>query len=83
MEKENSIKIVEKFNKENRYRDCGRINNAIDNVIEKAKSSDIWKHLYRQLEKDFEDYKKGKDKFNAIKSKNRKRRSNGWRYGEK
>ena len=60
-EKEDSIKIVERFNQENRYRDCGRINNAIDNVIEKAKSSDIWKHLYRQLEKDFEDYKKGKD----------------------
>lgn len=28
-------------------------------------------------------YNKGKDKFNAIKSKNRKKRSTGWRYGEK
>lgn len=27
------IKIVAKFNKENRFRDCGKLNNAIDNLI--------------------------------------------------
>ena len=60
-EKENSIKIVEKFNQENRYRDCGKINNAIDDVIQKAKSAELWKTMYENLLKDFENYKLGKD----------------------
>lgn len=60
-EKEDSIKIVEKFNQENRYKDCGRINNAIDDVIKKAKSAILWKTMYENLSKDFDDYKQGKD----------------------
>ncbi len=34
-----SIEIVKKFNKENRYRDCGRVNNAIDALIFVAENS--------------------------------------------
>ena len=34
-----SIEIVKKFNKENRYRDCGRVNNAIDTLIYVAENS--------------------------------------------
>lgn len=33
-----ALEIVEKFNKENRYRDGGAINNAIDKLIEIAKT---------------------------------------------
>ena len=36
MNNKESIEIVKKFNQENRYRDCGKINNAIDKVIELA-----------------------------------------------
>lgn len=60
-EKEDSIKIVQKFNQENRYKDFGRINNAIDDVIKKAKSAILWKAMYENLSKDFDDYKKDKD----------------------
>lgn len=35
-EEKEAIEIVKQFNKENRYRDCGRTNNAIDKVIEMA-----------------------------------------------
>lgn len=38
-DKEKAIEIVKKFNKENRYRDCGRINNAIDTLIYIAENS--------------------------------------------
>lgn len=38
-DKEKAIEIVKKFNKENRYRDCGRINNAIDMLIYVAENS--------------------------------------------
>lgn len=30
---EEDIEIVEKFNKENRFRDCGKINNAIEHIL--------------------------------------------------
>lgn len=30
---EEDIKIVKEFNEKNRFRDCGRINNAIDNLL--------------------------------------------------
>ena len=33
MELEEAIKTVRKFNQENRYRDCGKINNSIDMVL--------------------------------------------------
>ena len=33
MDIEEDIKIVKEFNKNNRFRDCGRINNAIDNLL--------------------------------------------------
>ena len=31
---EEDIKIVKEFNEKNRFRDCGRLNNAIDNILE-------------------------------------------------
>ncbi|MCI9245544.1 MAG: hypothetical protein HFJ30_00075 [Clostridia bacterium] len=34
MELEEAIKNVRKFNQENRYRDCGKINNSIDMVLQ-------------------------------------------------
>lgn len=37
-EKKKAIEIVKKFNMQNRYRDGGKINNAIDTVIEMAES---------------------------------------------
>ena len=61
MSKADEIKIVEEFNKENRFRDCGRINNAIDIVIKKAKSADLWEHMYKNLLDDFNNYKNNKD----------------------
>lgn len=33
MDIEEDIKIVKEFNQRNRFRDCGRINNAIDNLL--------------------------------------------------
>lgn len=39
MEEKEAIEIVEQFNKENRYRDGGKLNNAIDKVIEMAEKS--------------------------------------------
>lgn len=36
MTEKEAIEIVKKFNEENRFRDCGKINNAIDIVIELA-----------------------------------------------
>lgn len=45
---EEDIKIVEKFNKENRFRDCGKINNAIDHIL-----SD-----YKRVSKENEELKK-------------------------
>lgn len=36
MEEKEAIEMVRKFNEENRFRDCGRLNNAIDIVIELA-----------------------------------------------
>lgn len=32
-EEKEAIKIVKEFNEENRFRDCGKLNNAIDIVI--------------------------------------------------
>lgn len=39
MNKDEAIEIVKKFNKENRYRDGGKINNAIDIVVEMAEET--------------------------------------------
>lgn len=47
-DKEKAIEIVKKFNKENRYRDCGRINNAIDMLIYIAENS-IPKEVVKEL----------------------------------
>ena len=58
---ENSIEIVKKFNEENRFRDSGKINNAIDDVIQKAISATLWEHMYKNLSDDFNNYKQGKD----------------------
>lgn len=35
-EEKKAIEIVKEFNKENKFRDCGRLNNAIDIVIRMA-----------------------------------------------
>lgn len=56
-----AIEIVEEFNRKNRFRDNGKLNNAIDKVIRKAKSADLWKYMYKNLLGDFNNYKKGKD----------------------
>lgn len=45
-----SIEIVKKFNKENRYRDCGRINNAIDTLIYAAENSILKQKIKDKLE---------------------------------
>lgn len=58
---ENSIEIVKKFNEENRFRDSGKINNAIDDVIQKAISATLWEHMYKNLLDDFNNYKQEKD----------------------
>lgn len=42
-ELEEAIKTVRKFNQENRYRDCGKINNSIDMVLQKL---DYYKREY-------------------------------------
>lgn len=39
MELEEAIKNVRKFNQENRYRDCGKINNSIDMVLQALDNS--------------------------------------------
>lgn len=39
MELEEAIKNVRKFNQENRYRDCGKINNSIDMVLQALENS--------------------------------------------
>lgn len=36
MEEKEAIEIVRKFNEENKFRDMGKLNNAIDIVIELA-----------------------------------------------
>ena len=33
MDIEDDIKIVKEFNQKNRFRDCGRVNNAIDHIL--------------------------------------------------
>lgn len=39
-EEKKAIEIVKEFNKENKFRDCGRLNNAIDIVIRMAEERD-------------------------------------------
>lgn len=47
---EEDIKIVKNFNRENRYRDCGKINNAIDNVVSRLERQQ--KQLENSISKD-------------------------------
>lgn len=63
-----AIEKVKKFNQEHRFRDCGELNTSIDTVLRLAESykndknnAFIMKKLYDDLEKDFENYKNGKD----------------------
>ena len=44
---EEAIKTVRKFNQENRYRDCGKINNSIDMVLQ---SLEYYKREYEVKE---------------------------------
>ena len=52
---EDDIKIVAKFNKENRFRDCGKLNNAIDNLInsyeEHKKENEELRNKVKELER--------------------------------
>lgn len=36
-----AIEIVKNFNRENRFRDCGKLNNAIDTVIKIAEKKEV------------------------------------------
>lgn len=56
-----SIEIVKKFNKENRYRDCGRVNNAIDALIFVAENSIPVQKVKDKIEEIKEDYEDSKD----------------------
>lgn len=68
MDIEEDIKIVKEFNEKNRFRDCGKLNNAIDNILEEIEENKKYTiHLtdeqYRKVienaQKDIEDkYKK-------------------------
>lgn len=68
MDIEENIKIVKEFNEKHRFRDCGRLNNAIDNILEEIEENKKYTiHLtdeqYRKVienaQKDIEDkYKK-------------------------
>ena len=57
-----SIEIVKKFNKENRYRDCGRINNAIDTLIYAAENSIPKQKVKDKLEELKKEYTKELEK---------------------
>ena len=48
-EEKKAIEIVKQFNNENRYRDCGRINNAIDTVIRLAEKLEQEKEKNKAL----------------------------------
>lgn len=68
MDIEENIKIVKEFNEKHRFRNCGRLNNAIDNILEEIEENKKYTiHLtdeqYRKVienaQKDIEDkYKK-------------------------
>lgn len=47
MELEEAIRTVRKFNQENRYRDCGKINNSIDMVL---RNLEYYKREYEVLQ---------------------------------
>ena len=55
MDIEESVKIVKEFNEKNRFRDCGRLNNAIDNILAERKKYkkkiEEWQQAYQE-EKD-------------------------------
>lgn len=59
---EDDIKIVAKFNKENRFRDCGKLNNAIDNLInsyeEHKKENGELREKVKKLEETIADYQR-------------------------
>ena len=41
MDIEEDIKIVKEFNEKNRFRDCGRLNNAIEHILAKIEELKI------------------------------------------
>lgn len=47
MDIEESVKIVKEFNEKNRFRDCGRLNNAIDHILEEREED---KKTIKELE---------------------------------
>lgn len=51
MELEEAIKNVRKFNQENRYRDCGKINNSIDMVLQALENSIPKEKVLEQMQK--------------------------------
>lgn len=52
MDIEEDIKIVKEFNQRNRFRDCGRLNNAIDHILEEREED---KKKIKYLEKENEE----------------------------
>lgn len=55
MDIEEDIKIVKEFNEKNRFRDCGRLNNAIDHILEEREED---KKKINKLEYCVEELKK-------------------------
>ena len=49
MDIEEDIKIVKEFNQRNRFRDCGRLNNAIDHILAEREED---KKKIEELEKE-------------------------------
>jgi hypothetical protein len=62
-EEKDAIEIVKEFNKENKFRDCGRLNNAIDIVIRMAEERNKYNITTRPVEKIKEDIEQNKNIF--------------------
>ena len=82
MDIEEDIKIVKEFNKKNRFRDCGRLNNAIDNILEEIEENrkytihltdEQYRKTIENAQKDVKDkYKKKIEELEEIDEANRK-----------
>lgn len=56
MDIEESVKIVKEFNEKNRFRDCGRLNNAIDHILEEREED---KKKIKELEENQQKFYNG------------------------
>lgn len=55
MDIEEDINIVKEFNEKNRFRDCGRLNNAIDHILEEREEDKKKIDKLQVLEDDLKD----------------------------